>query len=186
MAAYPCGEGPLQSSILNYAAGQTIANGATIAIGAGGTVCVFTQRAMDLMVDATGYHVDGASPTTFEPKRFFATRPGETTFDSQQQRVGCLEPQQVTTIQIAGRAGIPASTPVVVVVVNVASVMPIGPGFVRLFPCHKPQPGTSNLNHQDLQTIANNATIQLSEARTVCVYNHRQMDLIPEVTGYTR
>ena len=57
---------------------------------------------------------------------------------------------------------------------------------MRLFPCHKPQPGTSNLNHQDLQTIANNATIQLSEARTVCVYNHRQMDLIPEVTGYTR
>ncbi|MEO1057235.1 MAG: hypothetical protein AAFY28_10015 [Actinomycetota bacterium] len=184
VAAYPCGGAPSESSILNYAAGQTIANGATIAIGAGGTVCVFTQRAMDLVVDATGYHVDGASPETFEPKRFFETRPGEPTFDGQQQGVGRIEPQQVTTIQIAGRGGIPASTPAVMV--NVASVIPIGPGFVRLFPCDKPQPGTSNLNHQHSQTIANNATIQLSEAGTICVYNHRQMDLILDVTGYTR
>ncbi len=184
VAAYPCGGAPSDSSILNYAAGQTIANGATIAIGAGGTVCVFTQREMDLVVDATGYHVDGASPVTFEPKRFFETRPGQPTFDGQQQGVGRIEPQQVTTIQIAGRAGIPASTPAVMV--NVASVMPIGPGFVRLFPCDQPQPGTSNLNHQDGQTIANNATIQLSDEGTICAYNHRQTDLILDVTGYTR
>jgi hypothetical protein len=41
---------------LNYAAGQVVANGATIKLGVGGKICVFTQQAMDLIVDVSGYH----------------------------------------------------------------------------------------------------------------------------------
>jgi hypothetical protein len=41
---------------LNYAPGQVVANGATIKLGAGGKICVYSHQAMDLIVDVTGYH----------------------------------------------------------------------------------------------------------------------------------
>ena len=45
---------PIASSI-NYAAGQTLSNAASIAIGAGGGVSVYCRTATDLIVDVTGY-----------------------------------------------------------------------------------------------------------------------------------
>ena len=44
-----------EASTLNFAAGQTIANGATIKLGTGGTICVYTDQATDLLLDVTGF-----------------------------------------------------------------------------------------------------------------------------------
>src|SRR4029079_4183100 len=42
LTAYPCGTAPPLASNVNYAPGQTVANAATVAVGAGGAVCVFS------------------------------------------------------------------------------------------------------------------------------------------------
>ncbi|MEO1058715.1 MAG: hypothetical protein AAFY28_17560, partial [Actinomycetota bacterium] len=55
VTAYPCDGDRPTASMLNYAADQTIANGATIKLSATGTLCVYTHRATDLIVDITGY-----------------------------------------------------------------------------------------------------------------------------------
>jgi len=52
---YPCGSDRPEASTLNFAAGQTIANGATIKLGTGSTICVYTDQATDLLLDVTGF-----------------------------------------------------------------------------------------------------------------------------------
>jgi len=52
---YPCGSDRPEASTLNFAAGQTIANGATIKLGTGGTICVYTDQTTDLLLDVTGF-----------------------------------------------------------------------------------------------------------------------------------
>jgi bacillolysin len=52
---YPCGDSPPNASNLNYLAGSTVANLVLAKLGPGGTVCVFTQSAADIIVDVNGY-----------------------------------------------------------------------------------------------------------------------------------
>jgi len=55
VSAYPCGIDPPNASNLNYATGQTVANGALVKIGDGGTVCFYNSQPTHLVVDVTGY-----------------------------------------------------------------------------------------------------------------------------------
>ena len=55
LTLYPCGSARPEASTLNYATGQTIANGATIKLGTGGKICVYSDQATDLIVDVTGF-----------------------------------------------------------------------------------------------------------------------------------
>ena len=55
VTVYPCGIEPPNASNLNYATGQTVANGALVKIGNGGMVCLFNSQATHLIVDVTGY-----------------------------------------------------------------------------------------------------------------------------------
>jgi hypothetical protein len=54
-AIYDCDEDRPNTSTLNLGAGTTIANRAIIGLDTDGAVCVYTQRAMDLVIDVTGY-----------------------------------------------------------------------------------------------------------------------------------
>jgi hypothetical protein len=56
VTVFPCGVSRPDASTLNYAPGQVVANGATIKLGTGGKICVYSHQAMDLIVDVTGYH----------------------------------------------------------------------------------------------------------------------------------
>lgn len=55
VTVFPCGEDQPGSSTLNYRDGEVVANGTIVKIGDGGKVCVFSLRAMHLVVDVTGY-----------------------------------------------------------------------------------------------------------------------------------
>ncbi|MFT6289970.1 MAG: hypothetical protein ACJAR2_000555 [Ilumatobacter sp.] len=54
VTVFPCDVDQPNASTLNYAAGQVVANGATIKLGAKGDICVYNHRAMDLAIDVTG------------------------------------------------------------------------------------------------------------------------------------
>ena len=75
----PCSPGarPLASN-LNYAAGQTVANAVVTALGANGSVCVFSLVGAEVIVDATGW-LGGSGSGFFgvAPQRLVDTRPGE-------------------------------------------------------------------------------------------------------------
>ena len=55
LTLYPCGSTQPEASTLKFAAGQTVANGATIRLGTSGSICVFSDQETDLIVDVTGY-----------------------------------------------------------------------------------------------------------------------------------
>jgi hypothetical protein len=183
VTVYPCGVKRPTASTLNYAAGTVVANGATVKIGDGGKVCVYTHRAMDLVVDVTGYHRSRASFAGVVPARVFETRPDGSTVDGLLQRVGRRESAQISQVQIGGRAGVPLDA--VGVVVNVTAINPDGPGFVTVDNCNRSD--ASTLNHVAGAVVANSAAIRMGTSLTggkICVYTHRATDLVVDVTGY--
>lgn len=55
ITVYSCDADQPQASTLDDAAGQTIANGALIALSPTGTLCIYTHQAMGLIVDINGW-----------------------------------------------------------------------------------------------------------------------------------
>ena len=60
VAVYPCGTLPPTSSV-NFAAGQTVANAVITPLSSTGTVCVYSNVPVDVLVDVNGYF---DAPTT--------------------------------------------------------------------------------------------------------------------------
>ncbi|MEM8619183.1 MAG: hypothetical protein AAGF73_05640, partial [Actinomycetota bacterium] len=161
----------------------TIANGGIFALSPTGTICIYTHRQMDLIVDVTGSIPNTNTVNTINPARYLETRPGRTTFDGQSQNIGPRNAGQITTLQIAGRGQIPNNA--TSAILNIAAINPALQGFITIYPCNVTQPDASTLNYAADQTIANNAVIALSPTGTICIYTHRQMDLIIDITGWT-
>ncbi|MEM9515158.1 MAG: hypothetical protein AAGA42_09910 [Actinomycetota bacterium] len=182
VAAYPCGGDRPQASMLNHAAGQTIANGATVQLSGDGSLCVYTHRATDLIVDITGYVPAKSAVATTVPGRLVDTRAGERTVDGDQQGIGRRTAGQETVVQVAGRHGVPGNA--VAGVFNIAAVDADERGFVAAYPCGAERPGASMLNFARGETVANGGTIELSQDGTLCVYTHRDLDLIVDLTGW--
>ncbi len=55
VTVYPCGEARPTASNVNYKTGGTIANAVISKVGAGGKVCLYTERATHLVVDVNGW-----------------------------------------------------------------------------------------------------------------------------------
>jgi protein MpaA len=74
-AVHPCAQAPGRTSTLNVRAGDTVANAVPIVPVAGG-VCVTTSVAAEVVVDLTGWWVDGPGPSlvAVSPNRVLDTR----------------------------------------------------------------------------------------------------------------
>ncbi|MEO1056876.1 MAG: hypothetical protein AAFY28_08190 [Actinomycetota bacterium] len=184
IAAWACGQPQPTASMINYEAGKTIAGGATISLGEGDAICVYTQRAMDLVVDVTAYTLPGAIIDPQQPARLLETRAGQPTVDGLQQGIGRRGAGKVTEVQVVDRVGVTGAA--TAGIFNVAVVNPEDDGFAAIWPCGEAMPGSSAINFRAGQTIANNATIQLSAAGTICVYTHRATDLVVDLTATIR
>ena len=55
---YPCDADRPEASNLNFTAGETVPNLATVKLSAAGTVCLFAQRTTHLVADVAGYFTD--------------------------------------------------------------------------------------------------------------------------------
>jgi subtilisin family serine protease len=187
VTVFSCGDRPTASTI-NYFAGQFVPNGAVSDLSDAGTLCVYTSAATDLAIDVSGWvpATDASSPslTTATPARFLDTRTGpeNPTVDGEFKGEGRLGGGQVVEVVIAGRHGVPSNA--TAAVVNIAVVVPDGPGFLTLYPCGD-RPVTSSVNHTTAGTVrANNAIVKLSPTGTVCVFTLATTDVILDVTGW--
>lgn len=179
---YPCGDVPTSSNI-NYAAGTVTPNGAITQLSASGTLCIYTLRSADVILDVSGYIPAGVdSIETRSPDRFLDTRLGESTVDGESAGEGRNGAGESIEVQITGRAGIPNDA--TAAIVNLGIIFPDGPGFATLYPCGT-VPGTSNLNHTSAGVVlANNAVVRLSPTGSICIYTLTGADLILDVTGH--
>lgn len=63
VTVYPTGNGRPNSSNLNYVSGAVVPNAVTARLGAGGSICLFTSGATDLVVDVAGYVIGPPPPS---------------------------------------------------------------------------------------------------------------------------
>lgn len=141
VTVWPTGAGLPNASSLNLeAVGQTRANLVVSALGAGGSVSIYTQSGTHLVVDLVAWAPDGGDAHARSPVRLLDTR---TT------GLGYTGPKPTARarvdVPVVGRAGVPASG-VSAVIVNLTITEADAPGYVTAWPSGTDQPPISNLN----------------------------------------
>jgi hypothetical protein len=179
LSVYPCASGVPPTSTVNFEAGQTVANAATIDVDPSGNVCVKSYAGtgtVHAIIDVTGTY-SGPSGTTAAryhplaaPDRLIDTR-GGTRLDS-----------NVRAVKVTEVAGVPATA--TAVTLNVTAVEPNAPGYLTVFPCGVNVPGTSTLNYVVSDIVPNSATVGVGTAGSVCVSSYAPTHFLVDITGY--
>lgn len=66
---------------------------------------------------------------------------------------------------------------------NVVAVDPSQPGFLTVYACDRPVPGTSNVNHVGEPVVANLAIVRPSADGTVCIRSLAETDVVVDLAG---
>ena len=182
LTVYPCdAERPLASNV-NYEPGLTTPNLVFSRLDPDGRVCVYTLRAVDLVIDIAGSLPDASFVPLPEPRRLLDTRPGEVTFD-RSFRGGGLQPDGATLqLPVAGRAGVPDDA--TAVVLNVTSTGSTSPGFVTAHPQGSGLAAASNVNFVGGRTVANLVVAGLGSTGDVCLFTRGATHLVVDVAGW--
>ncbi|MCU1392124.1 MAG: hypothetical protein JWM34_552 [Ilumatobacteraceae bacterium] len=182
VTVWPCGSPQPTASNLNYDVGTTIPNSVITKIGAGGKVCVFTSQQLQLVVDVNGSFPPQSTVVALNPARLLDTRASGSTVDGLQQATGSVTAGSTTTLQVAGRAGVPGDARAVVL--NVTVTEPAAAGYATVYPCGTTPPTASNLNYAPGQTIPNLVVAKLGVGGNVCIYTQSATHLIADLGGY--
>lgn len=184
VTVFPCGGLIPTAATVNYAAGATVTNTVVARTGTDGAVCLYTMADVDMVVDVNGFHPDGASFASLDPSRFMETRtgPGLSTIDGLQFGIGPRAADTVTTLPVAGRAGIP--TTVGSVVLNITVTEPRRAGYVVAFDCDSGRPNAASVNFASGATVSNMVVAPVSSSGAVCVYTMAGVQLVIDITGF--
>lgn len=182
LTVYPCGSAQPTASNLNYATGTTIPNAVVSKVGTGGTVCVFAQQPLHLVVDVNGAFPPTTTYSAINPARVLDTRSAGATVDALQQGTGPVAAGSVTTVQLTGRAGVPADA--TAAVLNVTVTEPASAGYATVYPCGSEPPTASNLNYTTGLTIPDLVIAKLGTGGSVCIFTQAATHLIVDALGY--
>jgi hypothetical protein len=185
LTVFPCDEDrPVPAASVNYSGGDVRPNAALTKLSVTGTVCIYTLRATDLVVDVNGVFTAGSGFDSINPLRLLESRIGPelTTFDGEFEGEGRLVDGDIVALQVTGRLGIPDGA--VAASLNVVAVLPDGPGFLTVFPCDEDRPvPAASVNYSGGDVRPNAALTKLSATGTVCIYTLRATDLVVDVNG---
>ena len=102
---------------------------------------------------------------------------------------GYIEPRPVVPgvplrVPVLGRGGVPASG-VVGVALNVTAVGPVGPGWMRVWPCGSDEPVTSSVNYAVAGAVEPNAVVvPVDETGEVCISTKAASDVVVDVSAW--
>ena len=174
------------TSTVNFAKGDTVADGITIALSVTGslsaTFMARTGNTTNLVFDITGYFTPDTTGATFHPvapARVLDTRVnvGST---------GKLDANVPREFKVAGVGGVDGHA--TAVTGNVTVVNSTNSWAVYLGPDPVAKPTSSTINFKKGQTVANNLTVQLSSTGTLNATfmstKGSRTDLVFDVTGY--
>jgi len=184
LTVYPDGEAPPNASNVNFAAGQTIPNSATVRIGTAGRVAFSTALGKtDVVVDAVGYYdTTSANPSYLHPvnpKRFLDSRTGAGGWNAKL----AAGDANVRTLKVANVS--PVGATATAVVLNVTVTNPTAGSFVEVWPTGTPRPNASNVNFGPGQTIANLVTVPVGADSKVSFFNAAgATDVVADLVGW--
>lgn len=165
-------------STLNFVAGESVPNGASVPLDSTGGVCVYSDASADLIIDVNAYYGPGAGGGKFSsvaPARLMDSRIGLGT-------PGRLGADTVVPLQVTGLAGVPAGA--AAVALNVTSVNPSLAGYVTVYPCDVDRPVVSSLNPVPGFDKPNVVISPVAADGTICLYTLTDVDLVVDITGY--
>jgi N-acetylmuramoyl-L-alanine amidase len=173
LTVVPCGSAVVdQTSNVNFVAGQTIPTLVLSKLGTGGQLCLYSDTAVDVIIDVTAWFPAGGGFTGVPPTRLLDTRLPATP----------LAPGVERRIQVTGRGGVPANA--VAGALSVVVTRPKAAGWLSVYPCDTGFTGTSNLNFRAGQTIANLAVSKLAADGSICLRSDQVLDALVDVTGW--
>jgi hypothetical protein len=174
VTVFPCGRPIPETSTLNVTAGSIVPNLVTTAVGADGTVCIYSSVDTDLVGDVAAYLPAGSSGVTlFEaPKRVVDTRSG---IGGPAAPLASLVQREVTNL-----TGVPADA--TAVITNLTATEGVSAGWMSAFPCG-PVPPVSNVNYSAGQNIANHAYVPIVNGR-FCLVSNQQTHAVVDIAGY--
>ena len=162
---------PVVSNV-NFGPGETIAGAAYVPVAADGTVCVFTDVPVDVVVDLAGTF-DEAGALAFtpaQPTRVYDTR----------NAVGGWAPihglGQTTDMRVAPETA-------VAVTGTLTLVAPVTAGYLTAFGCG-PVPPTSNANATSGVVLANSVTVGLGPAGRMCIHSSATTHVLFDTSGW--
>jgi hypothetical protein len=182
LTLYPAGTARPLASNLNFTAGRTIPNLAVVKVGAGGRVTIYNLAGtVDVIVDVAGWFSDPAAATGDEgrytplvPSRLLDTRNGGVP----------LGPDGSLELQVAGRAGVPASG-ATAAVLNVVATGTTATSFLTVHPTDESRPLASNLNFDAGDTVSNRTMVKLGAGGRVSIYNLAgSADIVVDIAGW--
>jgi hypothetical protein len=168
LTAYPCGETRPLASNVNFTSDDTVAGAAIVPVAADGTVCVFTSAATHLIVDVMGSFSGASSYVRAGPTRLTDTR------DLGDAGLIAHNPLRVQ---------LPASLAGAAAVLNVTAVSGQRAGFVTVYRCGDPVPGTSNVNFPAFGIVPNLVIAQADATGGVCLFANQPTHLIVDLFG---
>lgn len=181
LTLWACGTEQPKTSNLNYVPGVTVANAVVTALGANGSVCVFSSGEAHVIIDTFGELSAGKFAPLAQPARLLDTRPGLFTIDQQFAGEGVRSANTTLVLDVGGRAGLAASP--AAVILNVTVDGPALSGFVTVYPCGGVRPNVSNVNYASGQTLPNLVISAVSSAGTLCVFTSVKTHVIVDVFG---
>ena len=180
VTVYPCGAQRPTASNLNLRTGDTAPNLVTVKLGAGGTVCLYTQSGTHLIADAAGWYPAAAAFTPVVPERVLDTRSGtQVGYTGAKPTAGQTVELKVTHV---GAADIPDDARAVVV--NVTATDATADGFVTVYPCGSQRPTASNLNLVANETRPNLVVVKVGTGGTICLFTQTGTHLIADIAGW--
>jgi hypothetical protein len=166
LVAHPCGTAPGGSTV-NYTAGRSRGAMTVTPLDAKGDICVYAHTATDVVVDLQGAFVTPGGDVEglgFDP------------YD---------KPQRLVDTRNTGRSKVlvvPTPPGADAVAVNLTAVNAGRNGFVRAYPCDD-STTVSNVNYGPGEAVAGGAFVPTSAANTICLYTHKPVDLVVDITG---
>ena len=171
LSLWPTGSARPTAANLNYLPGQTVSNMAIVQLGDDASVSMFNLTgSVDVIVDVLGWFPGSSTFTGLTPARLMDTRAGLPTIDGQFEGSGQLGPQDVMTLDVTGRGGVPGSG-AGAVALNVAVTEPTAESFVTVWPTGQACPTASNLNFLAGQTVPNMVVVDIGDDGRVSLFN---------------
>lgn len=165
-------EGPQSQASGNHPAVESVSNLAVVALGAEGAFCLYNQVPTDLVVDVQG---------TFSPQ-------GALRFQSLafQRRLDTRVSGAMPTAGqiVAVDSGAPAGTQAVLV--NLAMVEAVSPGYITADACSRLQAGPQTKasgNHGIGGAVSNLAVVPVDADGRFCIYTQVPIHLVADVQG---
>ena len=173
VASAPCAGSAPETSNVNYAGFDSIANLAIVEPDADGQVCITSLTSTDVVVDLLGVFASTSVLTADDPQRVY---------DSRLVGTGDVVPAGGEVRIALGSFGVPADA--AGVVVNVTTALAQGPGYASVYPCAAGRPDSSQVNMPDPRAASNAGIVAPDANAEICVFVSSPTHLVVDVTGW--